>query len=277
MWGKATIRLVKNNFQLRFELMNLIINDYDPIASVFDEIMGEDFIAAVDDFRIAQLSNILARKPLCRVLDLCCGTGLFLCRIAGLVKIDGIGIDLSAGQLEVASARVQAEVAPARLVRGDILSTDFPPDCDLVTINFDSLNHLRSLDEWKSIFAKAFNALIPGGSLAFDLNTPERLQSDWSVPEVIVKKNVTYLQVGLKAGCRNGCVTRKAHMIIFKRRGDLFERMSALVEHMAVPNDKIKDLLHQAGFSRVSWFFASREQCKRLVFLKNRAFFLAQK
>jgi SAM-dependent methyltransferase len=265
------------NDDLRLDMGSLIVNDYDPIASVFDEVMGCDFLAAIGDFRITKLVDLLSKKSHYRVLDLCCGTGLFLCRIASLVKIDGIGIDLSKRQLEVASARVRDEAAPVRLVRADILRTEFPSCCDLVTINFDSLNHLRKLEDWEAIFKKAFEALAPGGTLAFDVNTPERLTRDWDYPEVIVKEDLTYIHIGLEVKHFGGCVTRRTPMIIFKRHGALFERIQALVEHMAVPNATIERILKESGFSRVSWYFPSKEQTKRHIFLKQRAFFVAEK
>jgi len=75
----------------------------------------------------------------------------------------------------------------------------------------------------------------------------------------------------------DGFVTRQTPMIIFKQRGTTFEKIQALVQHLAVPNDMIVAALYDAGFTRVSWFFPSQEQLGRHIFMKNRAFFTAEK
>jgi SAM-dependent methyltransferase len=82
------------------------------------------------------------------------------------------GVDNSPLFLRAARARLRAEGLSARLVRGDLTGFTLPEPVDLVLCEFASLNNLadrRSLGAACRSFARA---LVPGGHLAFDVNSP---------------------------------------------------------------------------------------------------------
>jgi len=162
-----------SNAELRLDVEKLTVNDYDPIAPVFNEVMGDDFIDAIQDFRVEEMIRLLSKKDHCRVLDLCCGTGLFLSRIVSH-RVEGIGIDRSSRQLEFASPLMQTHPRPVRLIKGDIRNTQFPERCDLITMNLDSLNHILRWAEWKDIFSRIVAVLNKGGLFAFDVSSKRR-------------------------------------------------------------------------------------------------------
>src|SRR5262249_23527818 len=62
--------------------------------------------------------------------------------------------------------------ANVRLLRQGIRCLRLPAPVDLVTSNFDALNHLTGKDELRVAFQRIAGNLRPGGHLYFDLVTP---------------------------------------------------------------------------------------------------------
>ena len=265
------------NDLINLDISGMEVNDYNSISEVFDQIMGFDFLEAINDFWIGDLLHHLEKYENPRVLDLCCGTGLFLEHLGGKTELTGYGIDLSIGQIDEAKKRRIAKSSSANFQHGDICVTSYPKNIDLVTINFDSLNHLHDVNDWKNIFDKAFSCLNSGGIFAFDVNTPKRIKDDWDYPEVIVTEDFVYLHIGLDVEEEGSLVRRKTPMIIFVKDNGKFQRKQALVEQAAIPDERIMELLEAAGFANVSKDVPNEDQKKRHIFLKNRSFFTARK
>jgi SAM-dependent methyltransferase len=254
-----------------------VINDYDPIADVFDEVMAYDFHAVTHPLR-SRIASQLSRGDALRCFDVCCGSGLFFELLSKDFEIAGHGIDLSKRQIEVARARDAVSQRHNTYQIGDVVGIDFPHENDLITINFDALNHLRSRELWKHILDKSLKSLNATGKLLFDVNLPERLAHDWTSPEVIVKKNVTYIQVAHNPVIRNDSVLRRTVMMAFRRlNSGEFTRTHAEVEQFALPIDEIVRLLKQCGFHNVEMVSTVGRNPIGHVFNKNRAFLCAQK
>jgi ubiquinone/menaquinone biosynthesis C-methylase UbiE len=253
------------------------VNDYDPIAEVFDQLMAIDFHAATHAIRREVVKGLAGHKQI-RCLDLCCGTGLFFSLLASEFPIQGYGIDKSRGQISVARARKVSPYASITYQVGDVRKVSFPKDVNLVTINFDALNHLLSEEEWRQILDKSRRSLTDNGVLLFDINLPERLAGDWSNPEVIVKDNLAYIQLGYAPVARKGTITRRTQMIIFKKtKRDVFARIDALVEQFSMSLSDVIKLLEGSGFRHIELISKQNETPKGHIFNKNRAFLCARK
>jgi len=255
----------------------LNVNDYDPIAEVFDDVMGTDFHAATHQLRRHVLQEHFHGQELV-CLDLCCGTGIFFSLLAKDWSIRGLGIDLSSRQVDVARARAQSHSSHLQYENGDVTRTGYPERVDLVTINFDALNHLRSAELWKQTFAKAYASLKRGGGLLFDINLLQRLQGDWNKPEIIIKKHLMYIQVAFPPVYNSDGIIRRTHMLVFSRMDcGAFRRVDAVVEHLAMPVDRVFSLLDNAGFREARIVEAYRNEPRGHIFNKNRAFLFAIK
>lgn len=261
------------------------INCYDPISEIFDEVMGIDFVNATYPFKRDTIQQHLGRAPR-KWLDLGCGSGLFVQRVAS-DGVHAVGIDASPGLLSRARKRVRDLAVTVDLIEGDMLSTEFPGQYDVVTMNFDVLNQVHSLqnrshcrEHWARIFGKVFAALGSGGVLHFDINTVRRLEHDWATPEVISKRDLLYLHFGLPLERSGTSVYRKTPMLIFKRKArgsECFRRFSTVVEHFAIPNEEVCEMLVSVGFLAPTVREAADIANTAHVFLRNREFFTARR
>ena len=120
--------------------------------------------------RIALVLETIERhaKPGGRVLDIGCGTGFLLERLAER-GFSGVGVDLSPESVEIAQARL-VELGVAERLRVETGSAYEPPDgpFDLVTIT-DVLEHL---EDPRACLAAARDRLAPGGIVV--VSTPNR-------------------------------------------------------------------------------------------------------
>src|SRR5262245_23691923 len=107
-----------------------------------------------------------------RLLDLGCGAGNYTLKI--LERLPGLNVtlvDLSRPMLNKAQERIGA-AGSGRLqaIQGDMREVDFGPGGFEIIVASAALHHLRTDDQWQSMFAKIYGALVPGGSFwIFDL------------------------------------------------------------------------------------------------------------
>lgn len=250
-------------------------NDYDPIATVFDTVMADDFHAVTHHMR-EQVAASVARTDAIRCLDLCCGTGLFFELLAPRFHLDGVGLDRSRGQILVAEARSHLARASLRYSVGDVREVMFPSDVDLATINFDALNHLGSREQWRDVLGRACASLRVGGKLLIDVNLPARLANDWDSPEVIVKPEVVYIQLARPPIFEDGGVRRQTPIVLFLRGNDgRFVKRHMLIEQFAIPLEGLCELLRACGFSHLEMLQESTPNPQGHIFNKNRAFLAA--
>jgi SAM-dependent methyltransferase len=143
---------------------------YSLFAAVYDHTVGEDFFAQlraiferlVDRYRIRFSS----------AADLGCGTGLFARYLNALWKVPVFGVDCSPAMLRMAANNCRD--ANVMLLRQDIRALRLPRPVDLVTANFDTLNHLVRDGDLAQVFRQVYAQLTPGGYFVFDVITPCR-------------------------------------------------------------------------------------------------------
>ncbi|MBC8142352.1 MAG: class I SAM-dependent methyltransferase [Armatimonadetes bacterium] len=101
------------------------------------------------------------------LLDIGCGAGNFALALLERPPNRAVTLcDLSAPMLDRARERVTAvTTGQVETVQADILEWDLPAESVDVIVAGSVLHHLRTDDEWESVFAKLFAALRPGGSL----------------------------------------------------------------------------------------------------------------
>ncbi|MEV7445840.1 methyltransferase domain-containing protein [Streptomyces sp. NPDC091204] len=124
--------------------------------------------------RAAEAARIVEQSPLfrfpsgARVLDLCCGPGLFtapLARAGHAVT----GVDLSAPLLGRARARCQDAGVKARFVEADMLRFAEPEAFDAIVNMFTSFGYLDRHEDNVQVLRNAHTSLAPGGTLLVDV------------------------------------------------------------------------------------------------------------
>jgi cyclopropane fatty-acyl-phospholipid synthase-like methyltransferase len=103
------------------------------------------------------LEELVARLPPGgRVLDLGCGNGAKIARLAGRFEV--VGVDLSKEQLRLARARLRG----ATLIAGDFAELDFGAETFDAVTAFYSIMHVPR-EEHRALFARVARWLKPGG------------------------------------------------------------------------------------------------------------------
>lgn len=107
-----------------------------------------------------------------RLLDVGCGAGNYTLKLLQeLPDLEVTLLDLSRPMLERAEQRTKAAGASAvRLLQSDIRDAQFADASFDVVVAAAVFHHLRTDDEWQTVFSKLYQALATGGSIwIFDL------------------------------------------------------------------------------------------------------------
>jgi len=136
------------------------------IAEIYDQ--EEDHIDDVEFLR-----RLLGQRSPLRILEPFCGTGRILIPLAQ----DGhelIGFDRAQGMLDRAAmkiARLPEEVRRRiTLHRADVLTVEWPGDCDLVILGANCLYEFGSAEDQEQCIRSAAKSLREGGFLFVDNN-----------------------------------------------------------------------------------------------------------
>jgi SAM-dependent methyltransferase len=101
--------------------------------------------------------------------DIGCGTGLFARHLKLSRAIPIFGVDLSEPMLRVAARNCCG--MDVQLLRQDIRRLHLPRKVDLITANFDTLNHMVTTNDLLETLRRVVENLNRGGHFIFDLVT----------------------------------------------------------------------------------------------------------
>lgn len=99
------------------------------------------------------------------VLDLGCGAGNFTLKLLDLIPdLDCTLVDLSAPMLDKAKERI-AKVSQGKIstIQTDFLNLQLPAETFDIVVTGAAMHHLRTDEEWETVFTKIFKSLKKGG------------------------------------------------------------------------------------------------------------------
>lgn len=157
-------------------------NDYNKIASFYDDVIGTDLFGSL-------LKNYLNKKYRkgSKILELGCGTGINLLPLSKYFKIEGI--DISEKMLKIAKKKIPGSV----FYRQDIRKFSVKKKYDVILCLYDTINHIKGLKSWYSIFSKVSSHLTEEGVFIFDINTVSKLDLMSSHPASVIKFGKNFL------------------------------------------------------------------------------------
>ena len=141
---------------------------YSELAPAYDSALGiSNFIGTRAAFEtLVRRYGIQFRSA----ADIGCGTGLFACYLSQCWGVPVFGVDRSPEMLAVATRnRTSLNVC---FLQQDIRCLRLPCPVDLITANFDTMNHLLTEFDLRLAFRRIWENLRPGGHFIFDLITP---------------------------------------------------------------------------------------------------------
>ncbi|MEU1372468.1 class I SAM-dependent methyltransferase [Streptomyces triculaminicus] len=163
----------------------------DGLWSGFAEFMFSPRRAAEAAENVA-FSPLLAFPAGSRVLDLCCGPGLYLVPLArqGYAVT---GVDLSAAMLERAKEACAAAGTSAGLVEADMAEFARPAAFDVVINMYTSFGYFADPEKNLQVLRNAHASLAPGGRLLIDVLGKEVLARRVGRPQVVDLPGATVL------------------------------------------------------------------------------------
>jgi SAM-dependent methyltransferase len=154
---------------------------YAGLASSYDVALGRDSLRRI----VTALRQLIERYGIgfTSAADIGCGTGLFAAHLAKRWRVPVFAVDRSSAMLHEAIRNGSA--AHARLLCQDIRRLRLPRPVDLITANFDTLNHILSPADLITTFRRVHANLCPGGHFVFDFVTDRQ---PWHPGQIYVER-----------------------------------------------------------------------------------------
>jgi SAM-dependent methyltransferase len=204
--------------------------------------------------------------------DLACGTGNMAMTLARR-GIKTFAVDLSPDMCRITREKVRLAGLPIQVIVADMRDFHLPEPVDLITCEFDALNHIPQRRDLHRVLKCVGSALRPGGHFAFDVNNRvafERLADrSWFVdkdPVAMVMNN------HLKPGANRA----KIDVEWFIRTGKIWERHHEHVEEIFWTAAEIHAALSAAGFDQIKTWDAAPFFKDALTRPGNRTFWRAR-
>lgn len=246
---------------------------YEDFASIYDELMKEvDYKEWADYlFRI----TLNSPKPIQSILEFGCGTGNITCELAKK-GFDMTAVDLSENMLTVADEKADAMgLKNIRFFMGDMSNFAISEQFDAVICCCDSVNYLPDLEAFNNFIECCIDALKPGGTLTFDMNTEVKYK------EVIKDSTFVYNLDDVYCVWENEpCFEEKRidfDLTFFKKQADsnLYERYDETQSQFIFKVEDIFRMLKRPELKNqkiyaFGTFLAGSSECDRVQFVAEK-------
>jgi SAM-dependent methyltransferase len=245
------------------------VRPYRWLAQYYDAVFGS-FREPMDTARNRLLHRILPAAG--SVCDLACGGGDTALEMARSGK-KVYAVDLSAGMCKLAREKASAAGLPLRVIRGDMRTFRLPEPVDLITCEYDALNHVPRKEDLCKVAEAVARALKPGGHFYFDVNNRKGFRQYWCTTFWIEKP-------GLALVMRNGNDHARdrawCDVEWFIREGALWRRRKERVEEVCWSGEEMRRALHGAGFDKIrTWdggqYFKMQRGCRTIYLARKQA------
>jgi SAM-dependent methyltransferase len=207
------------------------------------------------------------------VCDLACGTGTTAIELAHRgIKV--FAVDLSPTMCQLARSKARSAGARVGVIRGDMRTFSLPERVDLVTCEYDAVNHVRQKSDLARIVRAVARTLRPGGYFYFDVNNRRHLEKNWPETHWSEGRGVMMVMRGSYDRRR-----RKGRVDLewFIRQRTHWRRFHEQVEEVWWTASEIRQALRGAGFEHVrSWDARTFSSGQHRLPQGSRTFFLAQ-
>jgi SAM-dependent methyltransferase len=218
--------------------------NYRLLARYYDDF----FTFHQDGFRRARerlLGTILPGVAL--ACDLACGTGTTALELAARgIKV--FALDLSPVMCRLTREKAVRAGLTLHVLRRDMRNFRLPMAVDLITCEFDALNHLPRKSDLKGVTRSAARALRPGGFFCFDVNNRKAFKRLWGGTRRSEKTGVVLTLRGGYDAARDRGWTNAEWLV---RRGTVWQKTEERVEEVCWNSREIRQSLREAGFHHI--------------------------
>ena len=185
------------------------------------------------------------------LLDLACGTGSLSEELARL-GFDVIGVDSSQEMLSCALDKKFDSGLPIQYLAQDMRELDMFGTIDVTVCALDSLNHLDTKDDVRTVFGRVSLFAQPGGVFIFDVNTLHKHR------DVLADNAYIYDQEGLYCGWQNeyDITDSSVHiwLDIFEQTESGWQRFAEDFREIYIPLTDITEMIADAGLELMGIF-----------------------
>ena len=211
------------------------------------------------------------KRPVHRVLDLCCGTGSLTWELA-YRDYAVTGVDLSEDMLSIAEEKCRDLPHRTRFFCQAMERLRLPERMDACVCCLDSVNYVLKPQKLREAFRRVYDVLEPGGLFLFDADTPEKLESMDGQVFLDEDEDTFCVWRGEYSPRRRVC---SFWMDIFRREGNAWDRGGELHEEYAYTMEELEEYLREAGFGRIKQYGELKRRPPRKG--EQRVFFTAVK
>ena len=221
-----------------------MIRPYRWLAQYYDQLFST-FRFPIDAAREEVLAPILSRVQ--TACDLACGTGT-TALIFARKGIKMYAVDLSPQMCRLTSEKADRARLSVHVFRADMRKFRLPEAMDLITCEYDALNHVPRRADLRIVANAVHRALRPGGHFYFDVNNARGFCRYWS-------GTVWFERPGVAVVMRNGHNRHAdrawSEMEWFIRDGRCWRRHHERVEEVCWNSDEIRRVFEEAGFDHL--------------------------
>ena len=185
--------------------------------------------------------------------DLACGTGT-TALILARKGIAVYAVDLSPRMCRLTREKAKRAGLPVRVIQADMRSFRLPKPVDLITCEFDALNHVPRKSDLRKVAHAVARALRPGGYFLFDVNNALGFERYWTGAVWFEKPDVVIV---MRNGHSRGAGRAWSDVEWFVRHGKLWKRYRERVEEVCWDAAGIRSTLQEAGFHQVRAYDAA--------------------
>lgn len=213
---------------------------------MYDRLMDDVDYAAWARYYIAIIEKF-GKKPN-SIFESACGTGSLTAELAQYgFKL--VAADLSQDMLEVAREKLRRRGARVPLVCQDMRKLEVGNRVDAVIACCDGVNYLTDDKSAHDFAQHAFCALRPGGVLAFDVSTTEKLRAMDGQTYCDEREDIAAIWKN-SFDEASACLTMEVSLYVSESNG-LYRRMEEVHVQRARSIDEITNILQEAGFADI--------------------------
>lgn len=220
------------------------VKPYRWLARYYDDLFLS-FRSPIDTARERILGKVLPRiRTAC---DLACGTGTTALILAGK-GIKMYAVDLSPRMCQIAREKARRARLPVRVLRADMRDFRLPEAVDLITCEFDALNHVPRKADLRVVAKAVSRALRPGGYFFFDVNNSLGFERYWSGAVWFERPAVVMV---MRSGHNRSADRAWSDIELFIRDGSCWRRRHERVEEVCWTLDEVRHTFREAGFDQL--------------------------
>lgn len=223
---------------------------YADFALVYDRLMAEvDYEAWARHYQTLLARNGVAEGAF--VLEAACGTGNLSLPLARHYRLQPS--DRSPEMLSVAAAKAKAAGLSLHFLRQDMCSLSAHRPADAVVCGCDGVNYLLKKADLRAFFSSARQVLKPGGVLAFDLSSKDKLcRVLGAEPLILREKDICYIWENAWEAERS--LLHLSLTIFVKGQDGSYTRIEEEQTQRAYTPAELQTALSQEGFGQVQVF-----------------------